>query len=117
MMLENKKQSDTPNLTRLLTRSAASIALVALVFAALAMFTTSARTPGNVQPREGHAIWAHPPDVGKTAEQTREFVMKCKRANIDTIVMDLKGMSGEIYWKSKKFPQAIAKGYESFDVL
>ena len=26
-------------------------------------------------------------------------------------------MNGEIDWKSKKFPQAIAKGYESFDVL
>jgi hypothetical protein len=31
--------------------------------------------------------------------------------------MDVKGMGGEIYWKSKRFPQAIAKGYESFDVL
>ena len=69
------------------------------------------------QPREGHALWAHPPDVGKSAESVREFVAKCKRANIDTIVMDVKGMSGEIYWRSKKFPQAIAKGYESFDVL
>ena len=117
MMLVNKKQSSLRTSTRRVSRLVGSIAFVALVLAALAMFTTSARTPGNVQPREGHAIWAHPPDVGKTAEQTREFVMKCKRANIDTIVMDLKGMSGEIYWKSKKFPQAIAKGYESFDVL
>lgn len=75
------------------------------------------KTLANDSPREGHALWAHPPDVGKTAESTREFVAKVKRANIDTIVMDVKGMSGEIYWKSKKFPQAIAKGYESFDVL
>ncbi|HEX6730742.1 MAG TPA: putative glycoside hydrolase, partial [Pyrinomonadaceae bacterium] len=67
--------------------------------------------------REVHAIWAHPPDVGKSAESTREFVAKCKRANIDVIVMDVKGMAGEIYWKSEKFPQAIARGYESFDVL
>ena len=67
--------------------------------------------------KEGHALWSHPPDVGKTAELVREFVAKCKRANIDTIVMDIKGMAGEVYWKSKKFPQAIAKGYESFDVL
>lgn len=67
--------------------------------------------------REGHALWAHPPDAGKTAESVRAFIAKTKRANIDTIVMDLKGMNGEIYWKSKKFPQAIAKGYESFDLL
>ncbi|HKO99119.1 MAG TPA: putative glycoside hydrolase [Pyrinomonadaceae bacterium] len=67
--------------------------------------------------REGHAIWAHPPNVGKTAESVREFVAQVKRANIDIIVMDIKGMNGEIYWRSKKFPQAIAKGYESFDVL
>lgn len=69
------------------------------------------------QPREGHALWSHPPDVGKSPESVREFVTKCKRANIDTIVMDIKGMNGEVYWRSKKFPQAIAKGYESFDML
>jgi uncharacterized lipoprotein YddW (UPF0748 family) len=67
--------------------------------------------------REGHALWSHSPDVGKSPDTVREFVAKCKRANIDRIVMDVKGMSGEIYWKSKKFPQAIARGYESFDVL
>lgn len=88
------------------------VLLVVFIIAASAPDTTS-----SAPAREGHAIWAHPPDVGKTAEATREFVAKCKRANIDTIVMDIKGMSGEIYWKSKKFPQAIARGYESFDVL
>lgn len=67
--------------------------------------------------REGHALWAHPPDAGRSAASVREFVAKCKRANIDIIVMDVKGMNGEIYWKSKRFPQAIAKGYESFDLL
>ena len=67
--------------------------------------------------RERHAIWAHPPDAGKTIESVREFVAKCKRANIDTIVMLVKGMNGETYWKSKRFPQTIAKGYETFDLL
>ena len=73
----------------------------------------------NVQPkrREMHALWAHPFDVGKTAESVREFVAKCKRAHIDVIVMDVKGSNGELYWKSKKFPQAIARGYENFDLL
>ena len=94
--------------------------IVGLVAGLIALFSSSVpiQKTSAIEPvREGHAIWAHPPDVGKTAESTREFVAKCKRANIDTIVMDVKGMSGEIYWKSKKFPQAIARGYESFDVL
>lgn len=92
----------------------------------LASFTLITLTVGSslsisleptAQRREGHALWAHPPDAGKTAASVREFVAKVKRAHIDTIVMDLKGMNGEIYWKSKKFPQAIAKGYETFDLL
>lgn len=92
----------------------------------LASFTLITLTVGSslsislepsTQQREGHALWAHPPDAGKTAASVREFVAKVKRAHIETIVMDLKGMNGEIYWKSKKFPQAIAKGYETFDLL
>lgn len=86
--------------------------------------TTIAITPAVGEPpetaqgqRERHAIWAHPPDAGKTVESVREFVAKCKRANIDTIVMLVKGMNGETYWKSKRFPQTIAKGYETFDLL
>jgi uncharacterized lipoprotein YddW (UPF0748 family) len=69
------------------------------------------------QRREVRALWAHPPDLGKTVEQVRSFVEKCKRARIDTVVLLVKGSVGEIYWKSRRFPQAIAKGYESFDLL
>ncbi|MFN2514455.1 MAG: hypothetical protein ABR568_23965, partial [Pyrinomonadaceae bacterium] len=61
--------------------------------------TTPAETRGLVQPRaENHALWSHPPDAGKSAESVREFVAKCKRANIDKIVMLIKGMNGEVYW-------------------
>ncbi len=67
--------------------------------------------------RESRALWAHPPDAGKSVESVRAFVAKCKRANVDIIVMDVKGMNGEVYWRSKRFPQAIASGYESFDLL
>ena len=94
--------------------------IVGIVAGFIVLFSSSGRiqiTTATEPAREGHAIWAHPPDVGKTPESVREFVAKCKRANIDTIVMDVKGMAGEIYWKSKKFPQAIARGFESFDVL
>lgn len=67
--------------------------------------------------REVRALWAHPPDAGRTAESVRAFVAQSKRASIDVIVMLVKGMNGEIYWNSKRFPQVVAKGYESFDLL
>jgi uncharacterized lipoprotein YddW (UPF0748 family) len=89
----------------------------ALVGGSLLTSAHSKSVESESRSREGHAVWAHPPNVGKSVASVREFVAQCKRANIDTIVMDIKGMSGEIYWKSKKFPQAIAKGYETFDVL
>ena len=88
-----------------------------LTFSLMMTAATANSLQNSTQRREGHALWAHPPDAGKTAASVREFVAKVKRANVETIVMDLKGMNGEIYWKSKKFPQAIAKGYESFDLL
>jgi uncharacterized lipoprotein YddW (UPF0748 family) len=71
----------------------------------------------NAQRREAHALWAHPPDAGGSVESVRQFVEQCKRANIDTVVMLVKGMSGETYWPSRRFPQTVVKGYESFDML
>lgn len=92
--------------------------LIAIALTVLTITPVLAEPPEIPQERrEGHALWSHPPDAGKTNESVREFVAKCKRSNIDTIVMLLKGMSGEIYWKSKRFPQTIAKGYETFDLL
>jgi len=91
--------------------------LLAIAVIALTITPVLAEPPPTQERREGHALWAHPPDAGKTVESVREFVAKCKRANIDTVVMLVKGMSGEIYWKSKRFPQTIAKGYETFDLL
>ena len=88
--------------------------------AALVLFVLGMMTPSQQpasQRREVHALWAHPTEAGKSAESVRAFVAKCKQANIDVIVMDVKGSDGELYWRSKKFPQAIAKGYENFDML
>jgi uncharacterized lipoprotein YddW (UPF0748 family) len=67
--------------------------------------------------REAHALWAHPTDPGQSDETVRRFVDQCQRANIDTIVMLVKGTSGDIYWQSRKFRQSVARGYESFDML
>lgn len=66
---------------------------------------------------ERHSLWVHPPEVGRTRELVRAFVEQCRRAHIDTIILLVKGMNGEIYWPSQRFPQAVAKGYESFDLL
>jgi uncharacterized lipoprotein YddW (UPF0748 family) len=66
---------------------------------------------------ERHSLWVHPPEVGRTPESVRAFVDRARRAHIETLIVLVKGMSGEIYWNSRKFPQAIVKGYESFDML
>ena len=88
------------------------IGLILFVFIATAVSQNK-----NTARREVHALWAHPPEAGMTAESVRAFVAKCKRAHIDVIVMDVKDSNGRLYWKSKRFPQAIARGYENFDLL
>lgn len=93
------------------------MALIAVLFITMFSSRSLQASKPTAQRREGHALWAHPGDAGKTAESTRAFVAQCKRASIDTIVMMVKGMGGEIYWKSRRFPQSVAKGYESFDLI
>jgi uncharacterized lipoprotein YddW (UPF0748 family) len=96
----------------------AASALMAVALITLAILSAPTSAIGTVaQRREAHALWTHPPDVGKSVESARQFVEQCKRANIDTIVILVKGMSGEIYWPSRRFPQVVVKGYESFDML
>ena len=105
-------------LQKLKSRKLFIAALMSFIVVALFHFlsVTNARSEGQPK-REVHALWTHPPAVGNTPEATRKFIDRCKRANIDTIVIMIKGSSGEIYWQSKRFPQAIAKGYEKFDFL
>ena len=94
-----------------------AIAVVTIVIG-LQLSLSSTSHANNTQPkREVHAVWAHPPAIGANIEGVRKFVDQCKRANIDTIVILVKGAEGELYWKSKRFPQAIAKGFENFDFL
>jgi uncharacterized lipoprotein YddW (UPF0748 family) len=96
------------------------ISIIGLIWLLLtvSLSTVPAKAQNETVPRrEVHALWAHPTEAGKTAESVRAFVAKCKRANIDVIVMDVKDSNGGLYWKSKRFPQAIAKGYENFDML
>ena len=93
------------------------VSMVFLLVLFLSVDWTTHAGDTNQPKREVHALWAHPPAVGNNVQSVREFVNQCKRANIDTIVIMVKGAQGEIYWQSKRFPQAIAKGWEQFDFL
>jgi uncharacterized lipoprotein YddW (UPF0748 family) len=97
------------------------LAVSILVLVMLMFALSSIRAwPGSAQSttrHEAHALWTHPPDVGRSEESVRQFIAQCQRANIDTIVILVKGMNGEIYWQSRKFASSVVKGYESFDML
>ena len=102
-----------------LGRKVVVVLVVTALTAPAAAWASPSGHPGQAarQHREAHAVWAHPPDIGASEEAIRRFLDQCRRANIDTVVLLLKGMNGEVYWKSRRFPQAIARGYESFDFL
>jgi len=92
----------------------ASLILASLT-AAAALVARESSQPG--ARAERHSLWVHPPEVGRTPESVRAFVEQCRRAHIETIILLVKGMNGEIYWPSQRFSNAVAKGYESFDLL
>ncbi|MPZ19500.1 MAG: family 10 glycosylhydrolase [Luteitalea sp.] len=77
----------------------------------------AARGPAQGGAPERHSIWVHPPEVGRTPAAVRAFVEQCRRAHIETVILLVKGMNGEIYWPSRRFADAVVKGYESFDLL
>jgi len=66
---------------------------------------------------EGRAIWAYPANAGKSVESVEEFVVKCKKANIQIIVMLVKNTRGSIFWLSEKFPEAVDPQWKDFDML
>lgn len=90
---------------------------VLLLFVVLASGASGQPEAQQARQDETHSLWVHPPDVGRTPEAVRAFVEQCRRANIDTIIVLVKGMSGEIYWPSRRFSAAVVKGYETFDML
>lgn len=113
-----------------LTRGRA-VASMMMVLASLAGLHSAARSSSPAAPRtagaqgegrraaapERHSIWVHPPEVGTTREAVDAFADRCRRAHIDTIIVLVKGMNGEIYWPSRRFPEAVVKAYASFDML
>jgi uncharacterized lipoprotein YddW (UPF0748 family) len=98
-------------------RIAVSILIIVMVIIALDSIREFSGSAQSTTRKEGHALWVHPPDVGRSEESVRQFIAQCQRANIDTIVILIKGMNGEIYWQSRKFASSVVKGYGSFDML
>lgn len=62
-------------------------------------------------------LWAHPPDVGRTPAEVDAFVERAARAGVDDLLLLVKGMSGEIYWRSERFAESVARGWEDADIL
>ncbi len=62
------------------------------------------------------AVWCGSHEAGMTRQSVEAYVDRMHRANIDTIVVHLKGGDGLLYWPSERFPEAIAPGYEAFDL-
>lgn len=63
-----------------------------------------------------HGLYVHPWDIPRTEQGVRDFIGDCRRANIDTVILVVKGMSGELYYPSPKFSKAVKNGYETFDL-
>jgi uncharacterized lipoprotein YddW (UPF0748 family) len=96
-------------------RMAASLALLGLIGGLWGIVPAAEARREPV--RERHSLWVHPPDVGTTREAVEAFADRCRRARIDTIIVLVKGMNGEIYWPSRRFSETVVKTYASFDML
>jgi len=66
---------------------------------------------------EGRGVWAGPADFGKSEKDVEEFMKVLKKANIQIVVPLVKDTLGHVFWKSKKFPEAVHPDYKDFDLL
>lgn len=66
---------------------------------------------------EGRAVWAHPTSIAFNDSSTQAFVEHCKRANINLIVLLVEFSDKQVYYQSKKFPDAVAPAFKNFDPL
>jgi len=63
---------------------------------------------------KGRAVWAHPRDAGTTEASVTAFVDQLARANVNTVVMEVK-TAGGIFWPSERFAEAVVAEYRAFD--
>lgn len=61
-------------------------------------------------------IWCGSLEAGKSREEVEAYVDLMHRAGFNLLLVHLKGGDGLVYWPSERFPEAIAAGYECFDL-
>ncbi len=65
---------------------------------------------------ETRGIWCGSSEAGKDRASIQAYVDRMHRAGFNAIFVHLKGGDGSLYWPSRAFPEAIAPGYEEFDL-
>ncbi|MCC6442224.1 MAG: hypothetical protein IT210_02080 [Armatimonadetes bacterium] len=61
-------------------------------------------------------VWCGVGGMGWTRESVAAYVDKIQRAGINALFVHLKGGNGLLYWPSALFPEAVASGYNDFDL-
>lgn len=61
-------------------------------------------------------VWCGSIEAGKSQREVSAFIHRIYEAGFNAVFMHLKGGDGLLYWPSTSFPQAIASGYDSFDL-
>lgn len=61
-------------------------------------------------------VWCGSSEAGKSLHEVEAYVDRMYQAGFNTILVHLKGGDGLLHWPSSKFPQAVAPGYEDFDL-
>jgi uncharacterized lipoprotein YddW (UPF0748 family) len=85
--------------------------LVVMALASLAALAATARAQPTL---EGRAVWAHPRDAGTTEATVAAFAEQLARANVNTVVMEVKTSAG-LFWPSERFAPAVVEAYRQFD--
>ncbi len=61
-------------------------------------------------------VWCGSHEAGKDQRSVANYVERMHAAGFNAIFVHLKGGDGRLYWPSKTKPEAVAPGYESFDL-
>ncbi len=80
-----------------------------------AILVSGQRIPGDTAETRG--VWAHPADFGKTEKEVVNFFEVLKRAHVQVVVPLVKDTAGQIFWNSRRFPEAVHPDYKDFDLL
>ena len=82
----------------------------------VATLSTGPVRSGNSQSLEGRAVWASAGDAGTSRDSVAAFAERLKSSNVNTVVMCVKGVWGEIYWPSEEFSEAVRDRFRDFDM-